>query len=222
MKKLSVIVLAVLMLFSASLTAFAEGGFVESPSLNPAPKIVEYKADSEECEAVIVITPYSKRNDLETSDMIEIENAYSEIKGANDITALNADLAAVAKKLGVASTELAVSDLFDLGYKSRDTTIHKSEHGYFTIKLKADTLKNFVGLIHFNDGKWELIENASIDENNDLVFKVNDFSPFAIVVKNANAPQTGDSSNIYLWVVLSVAAAFLCGLCVVKSIRTAK
>ncbi len=205
MKKIMTVCLALVMLLSMSLTAFAvDGGFLESPSLNLAPRLRSFTVDSEECEAEIIITPYSQRHTLDEESQDEIEAAYDEIKASDDLTVLNADLAALAASLGIAGTDLAVSDLFDMDYINCNHVTHRDEHGNFRITLEADTLANFVGLLHRNKGTWELVRGA-VANGDTLSFSIDDFSPFAIVVDtsdvgsgdeqpgDSDAPGTGDS-----------------------------
>lgn len=204
MKKLVVMCMAVVMMLSMSITSFA--AFVSSPTGNPAPKIISFFAESDDCDAELIITPYSKRDTLHDTAEDALENAYNELKASGDLTALNADLASLAKKLGIKGTELAVSDLFDATWVGCSPEDHSAEkHGIFTIELEADSLKNFVGLLHYYNGEWELIDNAKV-KGNILTFKADNFSPFAIVVDTnpEKTPNSGDMSFIWLWVIVAV------------------
>ncbi len=208
MKKAFVVILSVMMIASLSLTSFA-ASFVSSPSGNPAPTLVSYEFESADCDATLVVTPYSKRNTLSSDAKTAIEAAYTSVKSANDVSTLNADLAALAKSSEINSKNLAVSDLFDVSYIGCDD---HSEHGKVTVKLKAETLKDFVGLIHYKNGKWELVSGAKV-EGDTLTFSVDSLSPFAIVVNSNRYPsQTGDNNTVYLLVAvaaLSLAAAVI-------------
>ena len=208
MKKVLVVILSVMMIASLSLTGFA-ASFVSSPSGNPAPTLVSFDFESDDCDAGLVITPYSKRNTLTAEGKTEIETAYTTVKSTKDISTLNADLAALAKSKSINPKNLAVSDLFDVSYTGCND---HGEHGKVTVKLKAETLKAFVGLLHYNDGKWELVANAKA-EGSVLTFSVDSLSPFAIVVdSNRYSSQTGDNYTVYLLVAvaaLSLAAAVI-------------
>ncbi len=219
MKKFMIACLALLLMMSMSLTALAvEGGFVDSPSLNPAPRMISFRADSAECEAELDITAYVDRANLSEEDRTAIEAAYTEIKGSDDLSVLNADLAALAESLDVAGTDLAVSDLFDMDYVNCTHENHKDLHGNFQIQLEAETLDNFVGLLHRNNGTWELVEAASVD-GNVMTFSIDGFSPFAIVVNTGkHAPDTGDNSMVYMWGIVAAVSA----LAVVICLREAK
>lgn len=194
MKKFLAIVMAMVLAFSVNVIAFANGGFVASPSGNEAPEIVEIVYDDDSCEPEIVITPYSERHKLDDKRRADLEKAYNEIAANADLTKLCAALKTEAQKKGADPKNLGVSDLFDV------TAYHtKDDHeycGFVTLTISAETLKNFVALMHRNPetGKWENVEEAVVDATEStLTFKSRDFSPFAIVVdKSASSiPSTG-------------------------------
>jgi hypothetical protein len=125
---------------------------------------------------------------------------------AVDVTALNADLAALAKKMKIDPAKLAVSDLFDISYVNcPDHTGHDA----FTITIRPEVLKGFVGILHLNGDNWELVEAKAVNGN--ITFTVSDLSPFAIVVDtSADSPVTGDFSNIGFYVaVMAISASAL-------------
>ncbi len=219
MKKFITITLAVLMVLSLSVTAFAAAGFISSPEANEAPVLVSAVVDSKDCKAEFEITSYGKRTELSADDKQNIEQAYEGIKTASaDLSTLNADLAKLAKKRGVAGKNLAVSDLFNIGIENCADATH-SAHGKTTIKLKADTLNNFVGLMRYSGGKWELVSDAKVSGDT-LTFKTTGFDAFAFVVsREALSPETGDVSIYMLFAAMAVsaAAAFVC----VKKYRAA-
>ncbi len=210
MKKLSAILMAVLMVITMTVTAYAApNGFVSSPSADNAPVIVEYENESEECDAELVITPYVEHETLPDELDEEIVDAYNEITTTKDLTTLSEALAELADESNIAPDALAVSELFDIHYNNCD--IHDA-HGNFRIKLKAEALKNFVGLLHHGDNGWELISNARVEDVEYLVFSIDDFSPFAIVVDTGaddeypSNPDTSDElGNLfhqYCWVIV--------------------
>ncbi len=219
MKKIVSLVLAVLMIATLGLTVFAEdGGFVESPSGNRAPRIISFRPGSDKCTGELVVTAYAERYALEAEDLKAIEAAYDEIKFSADLTKLTDELADLAKEQNIPSRLLAVSDLFD----AHLTGCPEENHGSITISLEADTLENFVGLLHRNNGTWELIENATV-EGKVLTFTVETLSPFAIVVGTEEVgggpAQTGDDSNLMLWTMLALVS---CGAVITLSIKSRK
>jgi hypothetical protein len=209
MKKVFVVILTVMMAVSLSISGFA-ASFVSSPSGNAAPTLVSGKFENDACTATLVVTAYSQRNKLSADAKAAIEAAYTSIKSANDVSSLNADLAALAKSKEIKGTNLAVSDLFDISYTGCDS---HTGHGKVTVKLSAETLKDFVGLLHYVNGAWELVSGATV-AGDEITFTVDSLSPFAIVVDaTPDSPPTEDNGTLYLLIgvaALSLAAALIC------------
>lgn len=218
MKKVLVICLTVVFMVSMTLTAFAAtGGFVSSPSGNPAPEKVEFKPADEDCTASLVITPYGDKQELTPAIKTMLEKAYADINGTDDVSTLNAALAKLAADKKIKGTDLAVSDLFDIHVTGCD---YHDEHVDFDIVLSADSLKNFVGLLHMNkNGEWELVKDAKVIANGDhLSFSVDSFSPFAVVVNTAaNPSQTGESDMVPLFAAIMAISAIALVVILVKS-----
>ena len=200
MKKLLAVSLAVILVFSLGFTTFANG-FVQSPSNNSAPVVdeAETKNETAGCTAEIEITPYSERDELPAELKKQMEDVYKKISEATDVSALSTELKSFCDKNKINTKDLAVSDLFDIAYEG--CTAHDG-HGQFTIALKAETLKNFVALLHYDGSKFELVEGAKVSaDGTKLTFKIDDFSPFAIVV-NTKGTSTGDTFNLGLWIAI--------------------
>lgn len=213
MKKALSILMALLILMSMSLTVFASpGAFVNSPSINKAPELVDVKRLSKECTALLVITPYSERHTLPDDKLELIEFAYREIVGATDITAFNADFASHVAGKKIPAKDLAVSDLFDVSYYGCDD--HERHEG-FEIVVSAETLNRFVGLLHLHNGTWDFIEGARVEEVDGvghLYFSVEELSPFAIIVNTNDGtkpPKTGDFGTITLYIALMVSSLII-------------
>ncbi len=225
MKKLAIICLTLLMLVSLSVSAFAtNGGFVSSPSGKPGPRIIEFDPDNDACEAIIVVTPYSGREDLPDGGQ-ELEGAYADIKGTDDVTTLNGDLADLATEKEIPGEDLGVTDLFNMHMENCDPEVHESEnHGSFRIKLEGDTLEYFVGLLHKNDdGNWELIQDVVL-EGDTLEFTVStgELGPYAIVVDtnpDREPPFSGDNSYLLLWALLAAGSGMAMLFCWYRSRR---
>lgn len=181
MKKIVTVLLAMMMVLSLGISVFAEpGGFVSSPSRNQAPELIKAENESEDCEAKLIITAYSDRDELSEEARKNIEDAYSDIVGTQDLSSLNDAIKNIAKKLGLNTTDLAVSDMFDIS--ATECNGHE-DHGHFDITLKAETLDNFVCLLHYYNGEWRVVDNAKVTNNGEhLEFDEDEFSPFAIVV----------------------------------------
>ena len=133
------------------------------------------------------VTPYSHRNELPPKELEEEQEAYDSIKGADSAAALESHIAQIAEKKKVDANDLFVSDLFDV----RAT---KPGMGSATITLKSESFKNFVALLHYTDGKWEIVEGATCKDDT-LTFTVDSLSPFAVVVAKPGSPETGDTNG---------------------------
>lgn len=221
MKKVLAICLMMVMVLSMSVTVFAaSGGFVSSPSGNPAPSVVSFNPSNDACTGRLVITPYGDRHGLPDALRTMLEKAYKEIANSDDLTKLNAELAKIAADKGIDGADLAVSDLFDIHVTGCD---YHDEHADFDITLDADTLNRFEGLLHMNkDGVWELVADAEVINNGEhLKFSVDSFSPFAIVVNTGvdtpDSPQTGDNSMIHIYAIIMAVSALAIIVIAVKS-----
>lgn len=216
MKKFLACCLALIMVFTFSVTVFAApGSFVQSPSRNDGPILVESENESEECTAKLVVTPYKDRKTLPEKALNEIEEVYKVIVKCKDLTTLNAAFASFVADKGLKAINLAVSDLFDVSYYNCD--VHEP-HGSFRIKLSANTLNRFVGLLHYKDGEWEFVENAHVlPDGETLEFSIKDLSPFAIVVEkqagSVVSPDTGDV-DFTLPIIMWVCSAALIVICI--------
>ncbi len=211
MKKLITVCLILVMLITMSLPTFAVGGFVESPSNNPAPEVIESENESEDCESEIIITPYIEKDELPEDVKENLEEAYDDIKENPNLGDLVEELEEIAEELEIDVIDLAVSDLFDVGCTDCDD--HEN-HGEFSIVFEADTLKNFVALLQYVDGVWTVVSGAKVSEDGTrLEFTSNGVGAFAIVVDasmvQSDSPKTGDNSAFL------VASAVVSGLALV-------
>lgn len=205
MKKILTVLLLAVVALSMSVSAFADtGSFVQSPSANTAPELVSGSSEDKE-EVAIIITAYGDRGDLSEEDRQILEKAYVRISGINNLTAICGELKDLAAKNNIPTGNLEVSDLFDISDAEGG-----SDGCTYDIVLKAETLENFVGLLHFTDGKWELIDNAVVEEIDGklhLKFSTKGLSPFAIVVDTgAEAPVENSRGNSILTGVLAIIA----------------
>lgn len=219
MKKILAICLMMVIVLSMSvMNVFAApGAFLNSPSGNPAPDIVEFDPKDEECTAELIITPYSERKNLPDELKALIEKAYNVIANTNDLTTLNDDLKDIAASKKIPGDKLVVSDLFNMHVTGCN---YHEDHVDFDITLSADTLSRFVGLIYMNEnGEWELVSNAKVTKNGEhLEFILDEFAPFAIVIDTSKGtPQTGDDSMIYLYAVIMAISALGIIVIAVKS-----
>jgi hypothetical protein len=201
MKKVIIVCMVFMMMVSMTVPVFATpGAFVSSPSKNPSPELIEANNASKNCTAEIIITAYGNRDQLSAELRQMLEEAYAAIVGTQDVSALNAQLKTLAGELGINTSDLAVSDLFDIS--ATDCDGH-SEHGHFDITLKADTLKNFVCLLHYTNGSWVIVDGAEVtNEGKYLEFTEDEFSPFAIVVSTADIVVPPEPNNTWLIILI--------------------
>lgn len=201
MKKTLILALAIAMVLAMPVTAFANT-FNDSPSNNAAPTVDDTKVTNSDWDGEIIVKSYAERNDLTEKEHEAIDAAYTSVANATDVVQLNSGLTAIAEKSNLATTDLAVSDLFDV-YATKEGM------GSATITLKSDTFKKFVALLHYTDGKWEIVEGAKCTGDT-LTFTTDDLSPFAVVVSKKDSPPTGETSD---WTAIGLLAfAMLSGV----------
>ena len=181
------VILILLLTVSLTVSAFADpGSFVSSPSSNGAPDFIEGSVDNDGCSATIVVRAYSDRSEFSEEDRTKIEEAYASIVAAVDPSALNEDLAALAKELSITPEQFAVSELFDISYKNCED--HASHGNIFKATIEPKLLDNFACLMYFDGNQWKIVEEIEISEDGkEITFKADAFAPFAIVVHDGSA-----------------------------------
>ena len=193
MKKLVSVVLAIVLAMTMCVSALAApNGFVESPSNQKGPEIVD--GDN------IVVTPFGDRDKLPDDVRDALEDAYNSILNVDNLGDLSETLEDLANELNVPVKNLVVSELFELSYESGE----QGSDGKLTVTLKDDSFKDFFGLIKYENGKWTLVEDAKLNGDK-LTFTAGKLpAPFAIVVNpdggdigaDDEVPATGDTTNV--------------------------
>lgn len=217
MKKVLAVLMVMVMVFAMALPAVAAtDNFTKSPSGNPAPEVEKVEPTDENCTAVIVVTPYAERNELDEESCDVIEEAYDTIKNNKDGSSLEEALKELATEEHPYDV-LAISDLFDVDYSNCD--LHK-EHKPVNVLLSAETLDHFAGLLVYVGGEWKIVKGAAVDkEEANLKFLAEEFGPYAIVVDSTfagDSADTGDAGISWIWFVLmGVSAAGLITIAVV-------
>ena len=186
MKKTLILALAIAMVLAMPVTAFANT-FHGSPSNNAAPTVDDTTVENKDWEGEIIVKSYAERDELTDKEHEEIDAAYDSVAKSTDVTELNSGLTAIAEQNKLTTKDLAVSDLFDV-YATKEGM------GSATITLKSESFKNFVALLHYTDGKWEIVKGAECTGDT-LTFTTDDLSPFAVVVSTKNSPPTGETSD---------------------------
>ncbi len=209
MKKLFSIMLMVVMVLTMAVSVnAAPGGFINSPSFNKTPIIVDFECSDSNWKGEIYITSFGDRNVLELIDRELLEDAYDSIRNSVSISDLIPEISDIAANLNVSPENLGISDLFHIG-------VSDSTDGSFKIKLDSETLKNFVGLVYYENGKWHVVDGAKI-EGDYLVFTSQLPKAYAIVVDTkslpVDAPVTGD---VIPWMLMAVMAASAAGIVIV-------
>ena len=194
MKKILVFVLVIIFALGVSLSvSAAPGKFISSPSNNQAPELIGYQNSDEDCTGKLIITPYSNRKTLPDDILQKFEEAYRIIATTSDLSDLNEALNQMAADLGVDVSDLAVSDMFDISVIGCDNHV---DHGHFDVTLKAESLKNFVCLLHYYNGTWRIVDSAEVTEDGThLDFTEKEFSPFAVVVNTGKGSEEYDDEE---------------------------
>lgn len=222
MKKILTIFMLSLLVFNLTVSSFAAdlGSFMQSPSSKRAPTLVSGGSDEHPCEKPLIITAYGDRDQLSEQLRKDIETFYSKIMGVQNLVAICPELREIANKQGIPSANLAVSELFDIS-----DSCGKVEKE-FDIVIKSETLDNFIGLIHYYNGEFVLVENAKVKEVDGelhLYFTTEGLSPFAIVVNTGDAIEPVDNSILVaVLTILAIAEGAVLVAILVKFILTKK
>lgn len=198
MKRIFSILMLALMLCTLSMTVFAAGGnFVQSPSANLAPLLVTAVNKNTDCTASVRICAYVDRHILDSKSRATLEAAYASIAFTQDLSEACDDVVALADSMQVDVKSFAASDLFDIYFYN--CSAH-AEHGGFTITIKPQSVENYVGMMHYVDGAWELVA-STVNEQGEITFEVDSLSPFAILVHDGDA----NAQNLsWLWILLVI------------------
>lgn len=214
MKKLITLALALIM--AMTMTVAASAAFVSSPSASDGPVIEDIVNEDGEEVSNVVLTPYKDREDLDVEAKKDMEEAYDDIKGAEDLTDKVEGLEEAAKDAKADKEDLAVKDLFNLG-----TDDGKELDGKATITLKPEELKNFVALIVKNGDEWTVVEDVEFDKKNGTItFDVEELGTYAIVVNTSekDSPATSDAFDFsILFMVGTVLFGAAAAFCFAKS-----
>ena len=153
MKRLIIILTVAIAICAMSVSTLAAWeGFVESPSANGAPTIVE-----EESEDGVTISAYRERADLlSPSQISNFDSAYKSIVGYASVPDINSKISQIARELKVDPADLAVSDLFYVSIYGGKISA--------SITLESITFENFVCLLRY-DGSEQDVANAEIGDD---------------------------------------------------------
>ena len=182
MKKIAVSLMTVLLVLTMTVSVFAAGNFVSSPSVQAGPSLVNYEFTGE-CPGELLLTPYSVRDTLGADDLALFEGAYDQIKNSDNLAALFPGV-----KIPEGKDKLAVGDPFFLSFVGCDD---HNGHNPFTATIKPEVNSNVAGVYVCVNGEWIAVEYKIDGEN--IVITSEYYGPYAIVVGTGSVPGTGDS-----------------------------
>lgn len=200
MKKLIIILTVAIAICAMSVsTLAARGGFVESPSANGAPTIVEGDTDDR-----VMITAYrDKKQNLSAGQIANFDNAYDSALSFPGVSHMNSKIANHASALKVNASDLALSDLFYVTIDGNTTSAMAS--------LKSVTFSNFVCLLRYDGSNWVVVD-AEINGDNIIEFLAVP-GAYAVVVSTGATPDyDGYKTNKILPIVLIIAAVVVAAL----------
>lgn len=189
MKKLMALCLVLTMMMGAALCVSADSA-VPSPYGDNGPKVITAKVDDTDVTPDVKVTPYANRDSAPDDVRENLEAAYAQISGAENVADLNESLQGLAEVM-----DLSVSDLFDL----RDSSAAR-QGAKMSITMSSDTFENFVALMYFDNGAWKLVEDASVTQigaDYYLAFTSLGAYPYAVLVGTDKAIEAvyGDAND---------------------------
>lgn len=218
MKKIFAILLAVMLMASLTVTAFADnvpspqqGGNVPVvPGANAAEENVDEEvvdlalesvidANDADITADVALRLLSEAGSLNAEDKASFDEGYNKLMDAENLADVNEDL-----KGAAGDQDIYVSEVFFL--EGDEETAFPA-----TVTLKYANVDNFLALLHYVDGEWVWVDTEVKDGS--LVFETESFGTFAIISLGtpAASADTGESAPVAFIVgavVLAGAAAF--------------
>ena len=204
MKKMMASVMAVVLILTMSVSVFAAGNFVSSPSYTDYPVMVDF-AFTGDCDGELIVTPYSQRDTLDEDAKNLIEKCYKDIKDCDDLTKMFHMVEVPKDKSG-----FAIGDLFNIHFEGCKSHY---EHNPFTVTITPSTLKNFVEVVALVDGEWVVVDSKV--EGNNLVINSSYYGPYAIILSTVESPATGDNFPWVYVVLMGVSAVGLAAVLVI-------
>ncbi len=224
MKKITALLLAVVLAMATAVPAFAVG-FTPSVESKPAPTVVLdgsnaaiiYDKDGNKVTDVpngdLNVTPVSGA-ETTSYDQIKqrLNRAYETLKNTSDLSTLVPDLMNVVGN--VAKEDLVVRDLFDVCVVGSYADKLAEEGSYVEITLKISDINALKAVLFSQDGEeWGIVKSSNITKNSDgtvtiriysegvLAF-VYDGGKLSIDPNGPDAQQTSDpTGSIMGWIV---------------------
>jgi len=214
LKKLKIVVILALVFAMALPIAVYADNFVPSVEAKMAPELVTQKgSNGQDVAAVIIdkdgnivydvgsleliITPLA---DADEAPLVEIRDslkeAYIEMQSANNLGELSVDMWTALERYQektdsvyykeTTMDDLVVSDLFDATLVGNGVEILHIEGYSVRICLRTNiTPDEMFFVLHMREPeKWEVVENATVDEDGILTFVLDSLPPIAIIREN--------------------------------------
>lgn len=189
MKKLLITLLSSILLITGMISPVFSDAFVPSIGVR---EDVELISDSiiiepDDCVYELIVTSYIDKDTIESDESKQqIQEAYEMILEAEDVSDLDEDIIEIAHNLGAETEDLVVRDLFDVTMYHREESEHHSEAVHIknvAFTIKAQDLDNFVCLLVYHDGKWDVVKNVEVIKDENLLnVLTEELSPFALIV----------------------------------------
>lgn len=222
MKKFITISLALIMVFSLGISAFAAtSDFVKSIEAKAAPTIVApkgYEADvvallldsSNQVKGTVtrdelLITPFNPKEDNEIQKTLK--TAYDEILNEGLVNVLSEEDKKAVENAGVKAENLVVCDFFDMRYvKSNTLSFDNKLNVTFKTDLQLKNNSKVFAMVQV-DEKWQKIPDNDIkiteDGNINVSFTKN--CPVAFMVEG-EPDNTSDNTMMFVWIAIAVIA----------------
>jgi len=240
--------LAMVLVGAASATAVAGSNFVASIEQKGAPTIAQmtsadgtpcygivYNADGSEAYVItdageLIVTPYSARVEAAADIRSNLESAYKDIAGAEDLSKLTKELEDTVNQLRtqIGIKDLGVAELFDITARGNliDPLYQKGAKLVIVLETQV-TLTEATFVLHdaFYDGagQWDLRPSTVLDEHHVQV-TFDGLSHVALVVPirdvpvDPDGPKSPDTGLESVWFWAAAAAVVTVG-CVVAASR---
>ncbi len=110
------------------------------------------------------------------------------------------------------STQDVIGKIVDLAEKMQKETNTEASTKHIS-QVINEVAENIEGVVHYGENGWEFLATTADDANKTITFTVSELSPFAIVYNtNPDAPTTGDSSNMWIYITLMVVSVSALGV----------
>ena len=144
----------------------------------------------DDCTTTVILTPYTSIDNAPTTKIKEdLIAAYNSIKSVTTYDQLTSEVIIEARKKGVTVNDLVIRDLFDISKtftkEHHDDNLHDVD-SIENIIIKTKTLKNFICLLHYKNGVWNVVPDVEILDDTTLRVSVASLSPFAIILANVD------------------------------------